>query len=488
MSAAATRELTPLLTRFADDLGQGDVIATLREGLIGEDVMLDGPFGRQPLVYADYAASGRALKQVERFILNEVLPYYANSHTQASFCGSYVTRLRSDARRSIARCCGAGTEHAVIFAGSGATAGINRLVNLLGIPQAVASGAGARVIIGPYEHHSNILAWRESGAEVIEIPEEPSGGADLAALDKTLALPAPSGPLVCSFSAASNVTGIVADVCGITRRAKAAGAKMIWDYAGGGAYMPITMTPEPGTEIDAIVVSPHKFIGGPGASGVLIVRRDAVVAGRPTWPGGGTVRFVSPTGHDYATSLEAREEAGTPNVLGDIRASLAFLVKEALGESRTAARNRELAERAILAWRSVENLELLGSLTAQRLPIFSFRIRDGQGGYIHHQLITRILSDRFGIQARGGCACAGPYVHRLLGIGEDESARIRGDILAGQELEKPGFCRLNLSVLMSDKKVGYILDAVKQVASEAGTYGHCYEGDPGSAIFTHEAA
>ena len=488
MPAAATPTEMPLLAKFAADLRQGDAATALRAGLIGEDVMLEGPFGRQPLVYADYAASGRALMQVERFILEEVLPYYANSHTQASFCGGYVTRLRREARAAIGRCCGAGAEHAVIFAGSGATAGINRLVNLFGIPQAVAAGAVARVIIGPYEHHSNILAWRESGAEVVEIPEAPAGGVDMAAFDAALARPAPAGPLVCSFSAASNVTGIVADVCAITRRAKAAGAKMIWDYAGGGAYMRIAMNPEPAAAIDAVVVSPHKFIGGPGASGVLIVRRDAVVSDRPTWPGGGTVRFVSPSAHDYATSVEAREEAGTPNVIGDIRAALAFLAKEALGETRIAARNLELADRAILEWRTVENLELLGSLTAQRLPIFSFRIRDGRGGYVHHQLVTRMLSDRFGIQARGGCACAGPYVHRLLGIGEEQSARIRADILAGRELEKPGFCRLNFSVLMSDAKVGYILDAVKQIAAGAAADVGCYEGDPASAIFTHKAA
>ncbi|RST88099.1 aminotransferase class V-fold PLP-dependent enzyme [Aquibium carbonis] len=478
----------PLLTQFATDLDPGDVVAALRGGLIGEDAMLDGPFGRQPLVYADYAASGRALMQVERFILEKVLPYYANSHTEASFCGSYVTRLRREARAAIGRCCSAGDDHAVIFAGSGATAGINRLVNLFGITQAVASGAGARVIIGPYEHHSNILAWRESGAEIIEIAEGLSGGPDMSALDAALALPTPAGPLVCSFSAASNVTGIMADVCNITRRAKAGGAKMIWDYAGGGAYMPISMNPEPGAEIDAIVVSTHKFIGGPGASGVLVVRRDAVVADRPTWPGGGTVRFVSPTAHDYSAKVETREEAGTPNVIGDIRAALAFLVKEALGVDRIARRNSDNVDRAIAEWENVENLELLGSLTAERLPIFSFRIRDGQGGYVHHQLVTRILSDRFGIQARGGCACAGPYVHRLLGIGDDESDRIRDDILAGRELEKPGFCRLNFSALMSDAKVGYILDAVKQLAGGAAAFAPCYEGDPSNAIFMSKVA
>src|SRR5690606_6300636 len=162
--------------------------------------------------------------------------------------------------------------------------------------------------------------------------------------------------------------------------------------------------------------------------------------------------------HDYSADLVAREEAGTPNVVGDVRAALVFLVKEAIGEERMALRNRELTRRAITAWRDVARLELLGSPEAERLPIFSFRIGDGHGGYIHQQLVTRMLSDRFGIQARGGCACAGPYVHRLLGIEPGESQRLRNAILAGNEIEKPGFTRLNFSVVLSDEKVSFVLD------------------------------
>ena len=318
--------------------------------------MIDGPFGQKPMVYADYVASGRALMQVERFVLEQVLPYYANSHTEASYCGGFMTRLRSEARAAIGACCGASQDHAVIFAGAGATAGINRLTALFGV------GPGTLVIIGPYEHHSNILPWRESGAEVIEVPEASKGGPDLDALADALAQAEPGRRIVCAFSAASNVTGIVTDVVGVTRLAKSAGALMIWDYAGGAPYLPIAMTPAADAPIDAIVVSPHKFIGGPGASGVLVVRRDAVVTDRPTWPGGGTVRFVSPTAHDYSASLEAREEAGTPNVMGDIRAALAFLVKDAIGAEAMSRRNKELTERALAAWSGVGQLELLGSL------------------------------------------------------------------------------------------------------------------------------
>lgn len=478
--------LTGPLDAFRESLAGDNAIAALRAGLVGKNAKIEGPFGVKKLVYADYVASGRALMQIEDFILEQVLPYYANSHTEASYCGGFMTRLRRDARAAIAACCGAGPEHAVIFAGSGATAGINRLVKLLGVADAVVAGRRVRILIGPYEHHSNILPWRESGAEVVEIAECSTGGPDLAALDE--ALKQPADLTVCAFSAASNVTGIVTDVAAVTSIAKAAGAKMVWDYAGAGPYLPIDMSPDKDAAIDAVVVSPHKFIGGPGTSGVLILRRDAAVTVKPSWPGGGTVKFVSPTGHDYSQSLEAREEAGTPNVVGDIRAALAFLVKEAIGAEAMQAKNAELTRSAIAAWQGNERLELLGPLEPKRLPIFSFRVKDGKGGHVHQQLVTRMLSDRFGIQARGGCACAGPYVHRLLGIDDEESQRLREAILSGQEMLKPGFVRLNLSVLLADEEVAFILDAVAKLAIDATSYEQHYDFDPARAIFFPRAA
>lgn len=471
------------LTGFEQSLVREDIRSHLAQGLIGRDAMVDGPFGRKPLVYADYVASGRALMQVEQFVLEHVLPYYANSHTEASFCGGTMTRMRREARAKIAEICGADSRHAVIFTGSGATAGINRLVKLFGAEQ-----PKTRVILGPYEHHSNILPWRESGADIVELPEAADGGPDREALAECLAASTGFDRVICSFSAASNVTGIVTDVAALTAVVKQAGALMIWDYAGAGPYVPINMVPEQTAGIDAIVVSPHKFIGGPGASGVLIVRREAVTRNLPTWAGGGTVRFVSSHGHDYAESLEAREEAGTPNVVGDIRAALSFMVKNAIGADAMRERNAQLRKRALAAWRSHPNIELLGNLEADRLPIFSFRVRDGRGGYVHQQLATRMLSDRFGIQARGGCACAGPYVHRLLGISDEESDRLRSAILSGEEIEKPGFVRLNFSVLLEDAKVDYILNSVLLLASDASSFSHIYGFDASRAIFFPKAA
>ncbi len=471
-----------LLSTFADELAQGDVMAALRAGLIGEGATLDGPFGPQALVYADYTASGRALDQVEDFIRSRVLPYYANSHTQASYCGQFCTLLREAARAVIARAVGADDEHTVIFTGNGATAAVNRMLHLCGVPAAVARGERPVVFIGPYEHHSNILPWRESGAEVVEIPEGPGGGVDLDALDRALAVSAGKGLKMGAFSAASNVTGILTDVTAVTRLLKRHGALALWDYAAAGPYLPIHMRPADDAALDAVFLSPHKFLGGPGASGVLIVRNDIVVTDKPTWPGGGTVSFVSPWSHEFSTSLAAREEAGTPDVLGDIRAALAFLVKAAMGEDLH-RREQALNTRALRRWRANPRIVLLGSEAAQRLPIFALRIRDGRGGYVHHQLFTRMLSDACGIQARGGCACAGPYAHRLLGIDEAASLRLYEALHRGEELEKPGWVRLNLHAVMDDATVDFIIDSVDTLATRAADMAALYSADPATARF-----
>ena len=209
---------TGLLRQFGDGIRSSTIIERLQNGLIGKDAAVEGPFGSKPLLYADYVASGRSLLQVEQFVMDHVLPYYANSHTEASYCGGFMTRMRREARSVIGELCGADDRYAVIFSGSGATAGLNRLVTLLGVSAAVRSGKRARVIIGPYEHHSNILPWRESGAEIVELPESTNGGPDVAALDHALSDVADIGCVVCTFSAASNVTGIIADVRSLTRK------------------------------------------------------------------------------------------------------------------------------------------------------------------------------------------------------------------------------------------------------------------------------
>ncbi len=499
-----------VLERFRQSIGSGDRIARLRAGLIGEGAGIETPFGEKRLIYADYTASGRALRQVEEFIARHVLPYYANSHTEASFCGAYTTRLREEARAFIAAETNAGSDYAVIFAGSGATSAVNRLVALCGVGDfagARAPSPGRRltaffrsgrrpprgggrpaVFVGPYEHHSNILPWRESGAEVIEIAEAPGGGPDLAMLERELTLRAQRPLLIGSFSAASNVTGIITDVDAVTRLLKHHGALAFWDYAGGGPYLPIDMNPGAGLEKDAVFLSPHKFQGGPGASGLLIVRRSAIRATRPTWPGGGSVAYVSPWAHDYLDSVIEREEAGTPNILGDIRAALAFMIKAEVGTDTIRRRDDELIARAEAVWGANPHINLLGVDKAPRLPIFSFTVRDQAGAIVHHQLFTRLLSDIHGIQVRGGCVCAGPYGHRLLHVSRAESERIRDAVRAGQEVRKPGWIRLNFNYLMDDATAAHIVESVERLARGVSDYAPLYAGDETTAEFHYMAS
>lgn len=472
------------LARFARSLERPDLIDWLRAGLVGNSAVVPGPFGTNPLLYADYVASGRALEVVERFVMTEILPYYANSHTEASFCGMTMTRMRRDARATIARLTQSTDAHAVIFGGSGATSGINRLVELFGVPKTLASGGRVVVFIGPYEHHSNILPWRESGAEVIEINEAADGGPDMVELETALDATADAALRIGTFSAASNVTGIVTDTDAVTRLLKAHNALSIWDYAGGGPYLSINMQDGTDCAKDAVVVSPHKFLGGPAATGILIVRKDAVTRDTPVFPGGGTVSFVSRSGQDYVDDLATREEGGTPNVIGDIRAALAFLVKDAIGQTVMDARHAAFDARARAVWDENPNLEIFGLDKGARLPIFSFRVKDDQGGYLHHQLFTRMLSDCYGIQVRGGCACAGPYAHRLLGIDDDASLALRRDIDNGDELAKPGWVRLNFSVLLDDEKADRIISAVDELARQPHPMLAYYTADPSTARFS----
>ncbi|MFV1465846.1 MULTISPECIES: aminotransferase class V-fold PLP-dependent enzyme [unclassified Phaeobacter] len=464
---------------FRDSLKTGDVVKSVREGVIGDGARIPGLFGDVELTYADYVASGRALSQVEDYVREHVLPFYANSHTEASYCGQYITRLRAAGRAEISRLTNADDGCSVVFTGSGATAGLNRLVALVGVNKA----KKAVVFIGPYEHNSNILPWRESNATVIEVPENPEGGPNLAVLEAALIEHQDADVKIGSFSAASNVTGVITQPDDMTRLLKKHGALAVWDYAGGAPYLPIDMNPAPDCRKDAVVVSPHKFPGGPGATGVLIMRDNAVVSDVPTWPGGGTVTFVLPLKHHYTSSLASREEAGTPNVVGDIRAALAFVVKDVITQQFISAREAEMNKMAIDAWRKNPQLVLLGTEHENHLPIFSFLVKRKDGTRFHHQLFTRMLSDVYGIQVRGGCACAGPYAHYLLNIDSEKSEELFCSLQQGNELEKPGWVRLNFSYLMSDEKVNFIIDCVNELTGRLEELEARFKADPKTARF-----
>ena len=471
------------IEEFKELLKRDDLVDWIRAGLIGEGIEIEGPFGPRKMIYADYIASGRALDQIENFVREKVLPYYANSHTKASYCGAYMTEMREAARAEVARLTSSFAGTSVVFTGSGSTAAINRIVGLLDIKGRLSRGEKALILVGPYEHHSNLLPWRESGAEIIEINESNRGGPCLNTLNDMLTKSAGADLIIGAFSAASNVTGIITDVNAVTRLLKSHGALAIWDYGCGAPYLPMDMKVGSKDAKDALVFSPHKFPGGPAASGVMIIRDQIAKLNYPTVPGGGTVNFVSPWGHSYSNRISDREEGGTPNIVGDIRVALVMLIKEALGQDWLISRQNTLRTKAITVWSKNERLEIFGCEMSHALPILSFRVRDGQGGYVHHQLFTRLLSDVEGIQARGGCACAGPYAHRLLRLGRAQSTELENLVKTGQELEKPGWVRLNLSALMTDEKVETIINAVERLSVSAEKYQTSYSVDHSNAQF-----
>jgi selenocysteine lyase/cysteine desulfurase len=459
------------------------LIERVRNGIIGDDRAIDGPFGVRRVTYADYTASGRSLDFIEDFIRAEVMPLYANTHTETSTTGLQTTRFREDARCSILDALNGTDDDVVIFCGSGATGAVNKLIGILnlrlpadlderyGLSSRIPDDERPVVFIGPYEHHSNELPWRETVADVVVIDEDRDGLIDQEHLERELEEYRDRPLKIGSFSAASNVTGIVSNSNELTVLLHQHGALAFWDFAAAAPYVKIEMNPvgedaDPLATKDAVFISPHKFVGGPGTPGILVVKRALVTNRVPTTPGGGTVSYVSADDHSYVTDPTIREEGGTPAIIESIRAGLVFKLKAAVGEDTIEELEHSFVRRAIDSWSANPRVRILGNKEATRLSIVSFLIQS-DNRFLHHNYVVALLNDLFGIQARGGCSCAGPYGHRLLGIDMDSSSRFREAINSGCEGIKPGWVRVNFNYFISETVFNYILEAVHLVA-EAG--------------------
>jgi selenocysteine lyase/cysteine desulfurase len=488
-------------------------IGYIRGEIIGNNSLYDTPFGKRNLFYADYTASGRSLKFIEDQLL-EIEKSYANTHTTDDYTGEYLTQLLHLSEKKIKDCVNAGSEYKIICIGSGSTGALKRLQEIIGVyipPHTKDRLLGSIndmkcnkcnvleklkidrpvVFIGPYEHHTNEVMWREAFADIVVIELDEDGRIDIDLLERELKKEKYADRVkYCSFSAGSNITGITTDVYKIAGIAHKYGAYAFFDFAAVAPYVEINMMSDKNNYFDAIFLSPHKFLGGPGSAGVLIFHEKLYRSDLPpTAAGGGTVDYVGFMGHDYTKDIETREKAGTPPIIQTIKTAFAFDIKDKIGIK--AIENAENRNKKLFFDRFVkdERIEIIGNKDPElRLPIISFNIRH-LDRFLHPRFVTRLLSDLFGIQSRAGCSCAGPYGHRLLGINNDMSKRYR-DIVVNEGISgfKPGWVRVNLHYVFTPDDVNFIIKAIDFVSSYGDRFLKIYGFDPVSSEWRNELA
>ena len=446
-------------------------------GVIGHDALLRTPEGEKPLHYFDYIASGRFHRAVEDELNTRVLPMMANTHTETSWTGRYMTHLYERAFERIGHYLNAGPDDVVLPVGSGSTGAVNRLIQVMGlrIPcqledrYALSSliPAAERPVIfrSRMEHHSNDITWRETIGDTVYVGFDPQGRICPRQLDEQLARHADRPVKIGTFSAASNVTGILNDTAELARVLHRHEALAFFDYAAAGPYVGIDMhpgkpdgTPDTRASMDAVFLSMHKFLGGPRAPGLLIANRSVFSNRVPSEPGGGTVLYTSPTEHVYVSDTSHRETGGTPPIVGSIQAALCFDLKHAIGTERAKRVEQGYLKRALAQWTRDPGLEILGDLGTDRLGVVSMIFKG-----FHHNFAVALLSDYFGVQVRGGCMCAGPYGHELLDIDQAVSLGLKREIEQGHCGVKPGWVRISFSPVTTEREFQALLEGVQFV-------------------------
>ncbi|SEU12308.1 aminotransferase class V-fold PLP-dependent enzyme [Paenibacillus sp. NFR01] len=450
---------------------QEDRFAAFRENTVGSRHLIDTPYGRKPLLYADWTASGRLYGPIEQRMLEDFGPLIANPHTESSMTGRLMTRAYDEARSIIRRHVHAGPEDALLFCGNGTTSAVNKLIRLMGLrlPDWLEGRLTCPpeerpvVFVSHMEHHSNLLPWQESVCDVVTVPPAADGGVDPQTLEALLYRYRSRRYKLGSFTACSNVTGIETPYPALAAAMHRHGGLCFVDFAASAPYADIHMHPaSPLEKLDAVFFSPHKFLGGPGTGGVLVFDKSLCGGLRPDEPGGGTVMWVHPGGkRRYIDDVEVREDSGTPGFLQAIRTALCIRLKEQMNDDgqRMIARERELCGMLLDGLSGIAGCTILAGNRRDRLGIVSFTLDQ-----IHYNLAVQLLSDRFGIQARGGCSCAGPYGYHLLGIGSVWSQQFIAGMNAGDQSLKPGWVRISLHPTMEDDDVRAIVAAVADIA------------------------
>lgn len=467
-----------------------DYFEKFRENIIGEDVFFETPFGLKKLVYADWTASGRLYRPIEEKLSEIIGPYIGNTHTETSLTGTAMTMAYHEAKKIIKRHVNAHKEDVLICAESGMTGVINKFQRILGLKLhekfknlvEISEEEKPIIFITSMEHHSNQTSWLETIANVEIIGFDKAGMPDMPYLDILLEKYKNRKTKIAAITSCSNVTGIFTEYHKIARVMHEHGGLCFVDFAASAPYINIDMHPEDESEsLDAIFFSPHKFLGGPGSTGVLIFNSKLYNNNVPDNPGGGTVDWTNPWGeYKFVDDIEVREDGGTPPFLQTIKAALAIQLKEEMGVENILRREKEIVSLVFRELRKIPNLHILVEAIEHRLPIFSFYIDD-----CHYNLVTRLLNDRFGIQARGGCLCAGTYGHILLNVDREISKSITDKINLGDLTDKPGWVRVSFHPLMTNEEVKYILWGISQIAENFPRCSRDYDYDPQKNIFIH---
>ncbi|MCH2218306.1 MAG: aminotransferase class V-fold PLP-dependent enzyme [Flavobacteriales bacterium] len=462
-----------------------------RENIIGIDQTFMSPYGEQKLIYTDWIASGRLYKPIEEKLMHQFGPFVANTHTETSTSGAAMTLAYHEARKIIKRHVNANENDVLITEGSGMTGVVNKFQRILGLKVSenlkdhttIPEEIRPIVFISHMEHHSNQTSWLETIADVEVVPSNEEGLVCLEKFEEVIKKHQHRTLKIASITSCSNVTGIKTKYHDIAKLIHRYNGLCFVDFACCAPYVSIDMHPEEeNAYLDAIYFSPHKFLGGPGSSGVLIFNKRLYKNAVPDNAGGGTVSYTNPWGdHDYFDDIETREDGGTPAFLQTIRIALAVQLKEQMGTDYIKAREDEMNIKVFQTLEAIPNVKILAPNHKKRLSIFSFYVEG-----VHFNLVVKLLNDRYGIQTRGGCSCAGTYGHFLLNVDQQTSYAIKNQILEGCSTEKPGWVRLSLHPTTTNKELDFICNALKELCHHIDEWSKDYTYDISKNDYVHK--
>lgn len=489
--------------------------SSFRSMVIGHRKTFTSPFGINEILYADWTASGRAYRPIEEYLQNEVMPFLGNTHTETTITGKIMSEAYEEARMIVKEHVHAGNDDILIFCGSGMTGAINKLQRILGmrVPERlkeylrkeqnaepeesmntkinrnkftsdflqVDEALRPVVFVTHMEHHSNQVSWLETIATVEIIQPDENGNVDIVHLTTLLEQYKHRKNKIAAITACSNVTGIQTPYHAIATLIHSYGGVCFVDFACAAPYIDINMHPEEeNAALDAIYFSPHKFLGGPGTPGILVFNKSLYKNSIPDQPGGGTLLYSNPwREHEYIDNIEVREEGGTPPFLQGIKAAMCVRLKEEMGVAHMLNREEEILEIIFNRFSAMPHIEVLEGNHTKRLGVVSFIVKGA-----HHNLIVKILNDRFGVQTRGGCSCAGTYGHMLLQVDKKKSYEILAQLHAGNQLAKPGWVRLSIHPIMTNADIEYIMDSIELTATHFRQWMKDYSYDPVTNEYT----